>query len=109
MSGGGGVGGGGGVAPGWPPSDPGTKCDELSFQTKLASPDPKVVANLIQNDILDIKLQNGIIVAVHHTGVAGSIIENIPALLRCLQLNNKYKGLIIGISGGMVDVEVIPT
>lgn len=98
----------GGGPPIGPPIDPGTNCDELTFKTKLASPDASIVSKLKIGDVLNVQIHNKAIAVVHMAGVAGSIIENVPALLRCLQQDYKFMAVIEAISGGVVEIEVRP-
>lgn len=98
---------GGGTS--WDPSvDSGTKCEELTFETRIASPDPNVIENLSLGDVLEIRIHEGAIAVVHHTGIAGSIVQNVPQLIRCLQQGYEFEGEIKTIRGGMVDIEVRP-
>ena len=98
---------GGGTFDG-PSEDSGRKCDELRFETAIASPNPNVIENLSLGDVLEIEIREGAIALVHRTGIAGSIVQNVPELIRCLQQGYEFEGEIKSIRGGRVDIEVRP-
>jgi hypothetical protein len=89
-------------------------CGKLRFQTQLASPIPTAVSALAPGDVLTIELQDRggvrVIAAVNASGqVAGSIVERIQQLLRCLQQGVTYEAVVSAIAGGAVGVLVQPT
>ena len=110
--GGGGSGGGGPIGFGGGtggPSDDGTECEKLRFNTMLASPDPAVVALLAVNDVLDLEIRNQAVAALARSAggsPAGYIIDRLPQLLRCLQAGTAFEADVKSISGGAVTVEV---
>lgn len=108
MSGGGGSGGPGG---GFGPRDDRTPCEELRFETSVASPQP-AAANLSVGDILEVVLRSGpppAIDLVDGKGdVVGSLIIRIADLLRCLQDGFTYEAEVKQVNGGDIRVEVRP-
>lgn len=109
MSGGGGSGGPGG---GFGPSDDRTPCDQLIFQTSIASPQP-AADNLEVGDVLQVVLTSTprvVINLVDRNGdLVGSLITRIPDLLRCIQDGFSYEAHVKEIDGGDFQVEVRPT
>lgn len=108
MSGGGGSGGPGG---GFGPSDDRTPCDQLTFKTSIASPQP-AADNLDVGDVLRVVLNPGppvVINLVDGDGNAvGSLITHIADLLRCIQDGFSYEADVQEINGGDFQVEVRP-
>lgn len=108
MSGGGSSGGPGG---GFEASSS-TPCDELVFQTSIASPQP-VATELSVGDILQVTLDPGppksVVQLVDDSGrVVGSIITHIPDLLRCIQDGHGYEAEVQSVEGGDFQVKVRP-
>ena len=89
-------------------------CGKLRFPTQLASPQPAVVSMLTPGTVLAIELQDRagvrVIVAVNDAGeVAGSIVERIQQLLRCLQQGFTYEAIVTAVAGGAVNVSIQPS
>lgn len=96
--------GGGGGGP------DGNDCD-LRFRTPLASPVAAVVSTLGPGDVLDLRLDDTggvrVVVAVTAGGdVAGSIVDHIRQLIRCIQEGNSYDATVHTVTGGAVVVDV---
>ena len=88
-------------------------CGRLRFQTQLASPVASVVNVLSVGAVLTIELQERsgvrVIVAVSDSGdVAGSVVDRIHQLLRCLQSGYSYRAVVVRVLGGAVGVTVEP-
>lgn len=94
------------------PQDPGTSCDELTFEADLASPKEEAVSQLAEGDILDVLLERvgeAPIVNVRVNGdLVGSLVSHLPELIRCLQEGNDFVAEIKEIDDGKVSVEVRP-
>lgn len=100
-----------------PPSRPGggggpdgTDCN-LDFRTQLASPVAAVIGALAVDEVLPIDLEDsgGVRVVVARTAagsIAGSIVDNVGQLLRCIQKGNTYEATVQSVSGGAVTVGV---
>ncbi len=104
-----GHGGGGGVGAG----DEITECASLIFRTTLNSPDPTVLNDLAENDVLSVRRTgpgNRRIVAVTEQGAtAGSITHGKQVdLLRCLEDGVPFVARVERVSGGACDVQVRP-
>lgn len=108
MSGGGGGGGPGG---GFGPSDDHTPCDQLRFQTSIASPQP-AADNLAVGDVLRVVLGSGPPMAIDlidgSDNVVGSLITRIADLLRCIQDGFSYEAEVKQMNGGNIQIEVRP-
>lgn len=106
MSGGGSYGGGGGGGP-----DEGVNCNSLRFRTSLNSPVPAVIATLKVKDELTLaqKKADGPLLAIAPSGaVAGSIAGSLLLqLLRCMEEGHGYKAVVIKVTGGNVEVEIM--
>lgn len=90
-----------------------TPCDRLAFEAAIMSPDPEVVRSLHKGDILLLALRQqkpgGTIVVLKDNLVAGSIIEHVTELVRCIQAGHSFEAKVLSISGGDVRVQVRPT
>jgi hypothetical protein len=107
MSGGGGS--GGGVFSGGPPNDE-VDCDNVRFEANLTSVDPAVVATLSVGEVLRVELQdppNRRVVVVAAAGIAGSLVDHLRELLRCLQ-RRPFMAMVLSIDGIVVRVKVEP-
>lgn len=108
MSGGGGGGGPGG---GFGPRDDRTPCDQLRFQTSIASPQP-ATDDLAVGDLLQVVLSSGPPVVIHlidsSGDVVGSLISRIADLLRCIQDGFSYEAEVKQINGGNIQIDVRP-
>lgn len=85
-------------------------CD-LKFRTTLASPVAAVVARLSAGDMLDLRLDDSsgtrVVVATTAAGHnAGSIVDHIRRLIRCIQEGNSYNATVRTVTGGAVVVDV---
>jgi hypothetical protein len=93
--------------PGGPPD-----CEGLKFTTGLSSPQPDVVQQLSQDDILRVALEDvegrpRVAVRTVEGAVAGAITSGrLGELLDCLQQGHKYQVRVVSIEGGHVRVEV---
>ncbi len=109
MSGGGGGGGPGG---GFGPRDERIPCDQLWFETSIASPQP-TANDLSVGDVLQVVLSSGpppVIQLIDGAGdVVGSLITRIADLLRCIQDGFNYEAEVKEINGGDIQVDVRPT
>jgi hypothetical protein len=108
MSGGGGS---GDIGPSGPSDD--LDCSRLAFETQLASPDPNVVGDLREGDVLELDLQvrdggRHVIAALRPADqrFVGAITERTTDLVRCMQQGVRYVAEVIHIDGGWVDVRV---
>lgn len=102
--------GGGGNYPGGT-SDPSLPCNELSFETNLASPVEAIVNQLRQEDTLDVILEPGArqrVVTRFRGEDAGSIVERLPDLIRCIQSGTNFRAIVMTTDDGLVRVEVQP-
>jgi hypothetical protein len=103
--------GGGGYGPD-SSSDYTTPCDKLIFQTTLQSPKPKVISKLKPKDRLEITKEGtqGPVVGVHlKHGTAGSIVDRLAELLRCIDNGHTFEGEVISINGGQVLIRITPS
>lgn len=109
MSGGGGSGGPGG---GFDPSPQNTPCDQLTFRTSVASPQP-AAEEVSVGDVLAVVLESGppaVLHLVNEDGSrVGSLITHIADLLRCIQDGFSYEAEVLEVNGGDIRVEVRPT
>ena len=84
-------------------------CGKLHFKTPLNSPNATVIKTLKKDDELDVKLQgpNGPVVVEKKGAVAGSITSSyLIHLIKCMQGGHAYIAIVMGINGGICDVEV---
>lgn len=95
--------------------DSGTPCDKLELTTTLASPVPEVVADLSEADVLDLELRRAeaageifLVMARYRGRDAGSIVEGIPELIRCMQEGHGFKAAVLSVDEGIVRVRVRP-
>lgn len=105
---GGGSGGGDFPAPGRE-----IACEDLTFETHLASPQPEIAA-LALNEVLDIDLREDndvrLIAALRKSGVlVGSISSHVAELLRCIQQGVTFEAEVLAIQDGAVRVRVYAT
>lgn len=85
-------------------------CD-LRFRTQLASPVAAVVAGLVAGGdlVIDLEDSGGVQVIVAKTtagAIAGSIVDNVGQLIRCIQQGNTYAATIDAVAGGAVTIDV---
>ena len=89
-----------------------TECDKLRFKTNLASPVEEVVKLLVVGVELEVSLEaEGVqrVVTRYEADEAGSIVERLSDLIRCLQMGNTFSAVVQEIDDGIVRVEVQPT
>ena len=85
----------------------------ITQRAPLNSPRPKIVATIAVGDILQIRLnQNGarpILEVVAAAGVAGALTHNGHIkLIACIRKGFQYKAVVVGLTGGAVDLLVQP-
>lgn len=90
---------------GHPPGD--DWCAGLSFEAQLASPVPNVITGLAVDEELSIEIKDRagirVIAAITAAGdIAGSIVDRVQELLRCLQDGHRFRARVVAISGGAV-------
>lgn len=105
MSGSGGSGGGGG--------DGINDCASLHFNTTLNSPDPDVISDLSEGDVLEVKRpdpDNRRVVAVTEDDrTAGSITSSQQTnLVACMESGVTFIARVVKVNGGACDIEVRP-
>ncbi len=88
-----------------------TNCDELQFQTNLASPVEAMVKRLSIGLQLEVCLEREpvqrVVVQLDDEQV-GAIVERIDDLIYCLQMGTEYCAEVCEIDDGIVRVEVKP-
>ncbi|WP_307943599.1 hypothetical protein [Pseudomonas mosselii] len=92
-------------------STPTTTCAALQFDTQLASPKAAVVAQLSQDDILDIVFsQPGnqqVVVALWQGAEAGIIVDpHLIQLRNCIGQGEMYQARVLHVGGGQVPLRV---
>ena len=105
MSGSGSSGGDGGLGPGLQDID----CTRISATTVLNSPVPNVINSLNKDDILDVKVQNGMsLVAVTQQGdIAGALTPTaLPRIVECIGDGFEYVAIVLSVSGGECCVHI---
>lgn len=95
--------------------DPGIPCDDLKFDTTLASPIEGVVEELEIGDDLEIQLQRSEgstylhIAVIHGEDIAGTIVEKVPEMVRCLQEGVvDYQARVTNVQGDIYRIHVSP-
>jgi hypothetical protein len=88
-------------------------CENLVFETQLASPKEEVVAQLKRGDILDVHLDQlsgmSVVQALWNGHVAGGIASpQVQRLLACLREGSTYAAEVISVLGGQVKVRIFP-
>jgi hypothetical protein len=87
-------------------------CPGQPFQTVLGSPNPDIVAELDEGDLLDVvKIDSpvrGVVANVLTGETVGAITRDIVRLRRCIDNGNEYEAEVIRMSGGSVTVTVRP-
>lgn len=84
-------------------------CSNISFQTNLSSPDPDVVEELSNGDILKISLstKSGPLIAVHDSGIVGSISHYLFKDLKdCIEAGHTFEAKVLSISSGNCQISV---
>lgn len=120
-----GPGGGGGNDNDWRPAAPpssgaggsgggdgGNDPCALIEKTILNSPNPVVISTLSVGDVLIVDVdtsQGKRVVAKANNQIAGTITSvNLVRIISCIEDGYSYKAVVLGISGGKVDVEISP-
>ena len=89
-----------------------TNCDDLRFETNLASPVEEVVERLVGGAELVVSLEEGVVqpvvVARLEDDEVGSIVERLRDLIRCLQMGRSFVAIVRTVDDGIVRVEVMP-
>ena len=91
-----------------------TRCGDLRFETILASPVEEVVERIEVGVSLAVVLERTAmpdiqrVVASLDGALAGSIIERLGELIRCLQDGYRFLATVLDIDDGIVRVEVNP-
>ena len=86
-------------------------CDELLFETNLASPVEEVVERLLVGAELEVSLErDGVqrVVARFEDEAVGSIVERLRDLIGCLQKGVTFRAVVFAVDDGIVRVEVRP-
>lgn len=105
MSGGG---GGGGTSSG----DSVSPCETLRFDAQLTSPQPAVVQNLKQGEVLTVAvatMKGQLVVQVRKKSgqIAGGLTgPDATRLRQCIELGHEYKATVLTINGGQVRVRI---
>jgi hypothetical protein len=103
---------GGSGSGGWTPSAPSSPCDELSFRSIVNSPQPAVISQLSQGDVLNVRLQAApqtAVVVEYNGAVAGTLAGvQVSSLINCLQNGYDFVAEVRSIVGGKCTVEVRP-
>lgn len=108
---GGGGGGAGGGRRG-PRGDGGDPCSCFVDQVVLASPKPKVIAKLEENEVLRVELKDGkppVLAITESNEIAGTIIPtDLSTLVECVEKGHQYQATVVAIDGGSCTVEIQP-
>ena len=104
--------GSGGVGPRWVGVvDQPTNCDELRFETNLASPVEEVVGYLTVGAELEVSLEGDsipLVVTRFEGADVGSIVARLDDLIYCLQMGRPFRAIVLVVDDGIVRVEVQP-
>lgn len=97
---------GGGPRAHYSPSGTTDECSTLYLTTKLATPNPELIANLEIGVVLDVSLSNGSIVVVTDSNeIIGSVIGRDSVKLKnCMENGYSFSAKIINLNGGSCDV-----
>jgi len=100
-------GGGGGTSTGWGEGPAGDPCN-MNFPTQLGNPSPAAIAAVHEGLELRIELNEAgpSINAMNGDQRVGSIVDRVPALLRCIREGNEYLAVVDRVVGGQVEVTV---
>lgn len=87
-------------------------CD-ITERTRLNSPNYQVVSTLRTGDVLSVTLEDGpplqLLAKTEAGKTAGSITSpNSARLITCIQQGWKYKATVLGVQGGLCNVEIAP-
>ena len=82
-------------------------------RTKINSPDPTVKSTLRVNDVLGVVYDPGppkrLLVRTSAGSTLGSITSpSMPQLIQCIINGYEYEAIVLGLTGGMVEVQVQP-
>lgn len=84
-------------------------CSEISFQTNLSSPDPDILEEVSNGDILSVSLtsDSGPLVAVHEKGTVGSISHYLFKDIKdCIEAGHTFEAKVLSISSGNCQISV---
>lgn len=100
-------GSGGGISPSFKNEE--LLCEDISFSTKLASPNPDVIATLNVGDLLEILSEppSGLRAYTKDGKLAGSLLTSYRNKLNiCLAEGYRYVGKVSKLSGGSCEIYV---
>ena len=104
---------GGSRSRGWTPSAPINPCDQLSFLAIIHSPQPAVIVQISQGDLLSVELQAvplTVVVVKYQGAIAGTLTGvQVSSLINCLQNGYPFGAKVISIEGGKCTIDVRPT
>ena len=94
-----------------PAADEGADQCPTQFQTVLGSPEPSLVGNLSEGDLLDVvKFDDaptrGVIATLLSGERVGAITRDIALLRRCIDRGVEYEAEVVRVTGGSVLVDV---
>lgn len=104
---------GGSGSSGYTPTSSIDKCETLSFDTQVNSPQPMALQTLVIGDHLTVSLSPlpRQVVQVDKDGVVVGAITgpDTPKLISCLQNGYTFKAEVLEVAGGMCTVRVTPS
>lgn len=86
-------------------------CDQVDFETTVASPDSQVASGLSVGDQCTVELHqdevtSSIGVFTPDRDVLGAIVDRVATLLHCLQEGHEFSAEVLSKAGGRVQVRV---
>jgi hypothetical protein len=88
-------------------------CPGKPFETVLASPDPGVVEQLTDDELLSVvaveQPVRGVVAETLSGERVGAIVKDIVRLRRCMAKGAIYEADVVSVNGGAVTVRVRPT
>jgi len=100
-------GSGGGISPSFKNEE--LLCEDISFSTKLATPNPEVLFTLKIGDLLEILSEppSGLRAYTKDGELAGSLLTTFRnKLVTCLAQKHRYIGKVTKLSGGSCEIYV---
>lgn len=87
------------------------KCEDITFDAQLTSPNPAVVPTLRVGEVLDVSVQTTSgrrVVQVTKNGqfVGGLVGPDASRIRNCIDQGHQYKGNVLSVNGGQVRVRV---